>query len=90
MPRKSLTDKNGNVRGMTKSDMAGFAATSDVLGGSAINQLKKLRGQRGKQKNPTKESVTLRLDRDVIDWFKRNGAGYQGRINKALRMFMKR
>ena len=32
-----------------------------------------------------KVSVTLRLDRDVVDRFKATGAGWQTRINAALR-----
>jgi uncharacterized protein (DUF4415 family) len=31
--------------------------------------------------------VTLRLDRDVLDWFKKQGRGYQTRINAVLREF---
>jgi len=34
---------------------------------------------------PIKKPVTLRLDADVIAWFKRQGRGYQTRINRALR-----
>ncbi len=36
---------------------------------------------------PGKEIVTLRLDRDVLDWFKEQGRGYQTRINAVLRAF---
>ena len=32
-----------------------------------------------------KERVTLRLDADVLDWFRRQGRGYQARINAVLR-----
>ena len=32
-----------------------------------------------------KKAVTLRLDADVLVWFKREGRGYQTRINRALR-----
>jgi uncharacterized protein (DUF4415 family) len=38
---------------------------------------------------PRKKPVTLRLDADVIDWFKKPGGGYQTRINRALRKVMK-
>ena len=31
-----------------------------------------------------KKAVTLRLDADVLAWFKRKGRGYQTRINRAL------
>jgi uncharacterized protein (DUF4415 family) len=32
-----------------------------------------------------KETVTLRIDRDVLDFFQEGGAGWQERINAALR-----
>jgi len=38
---------------------------------------------------PIKKPVTLRLDSDVIAWFKKSGRGYQTRINRALRKMMK-
>jgi len=36
----------------------------------------------------TKASVTLRLDRDILEWLKRQGVGYQTRINAILRLYM--
>jgi uncharacterized protein (DUF4415 family) len=37
---------------------------------------------------PIKKPVTLRLDADVLAWFKKQGRGYQTRINRALRKLM--
>lgn len=37
---------------------------------------------------PEKQSVTIRLDADVLTWFKKQGKGYQTRINKLLRTYM--
>jgi uncharacterized protein (DUF4415 family) len=37
---------------------------------------------------PGKEPVTLRLDRDVLEWFRQQGRGYQTRINAVLRAFV--
>ena len=37
---------------------------------------------------PAKQSVTIRLDSDVLTWFKEQGKGYQSRINKLLRVYM--
>lgn len=34
---------------------------------------------------PGKDTITLRLDRDVLDWFRAQGQGYQTRINQVLR-----
>jgi len=35
-----------------------------------------------------KKQLTLRLDSDVLDWFRRQGRGYQTRINALLRAYM--
>jgi len=44
-----------------------------------------LRRGRGPQKSPTKVLTTVRLDADVIAFFKSHGRGYQTRINDELR-----
>ncbi len=35
-----------------------------------------------------KKAISIRLDKDVIDFFKGQGKGYQSRINDVLRSFM--
>ena len=37
---------------------------------------------------PIKKPVTLRLDADILAWFRRRDRGYQTRINQALRKLM--
>lgn len=39
----------------------------------------------GKFYRPIKQQLTLRIDADVLDWFKKQGRGYQTRINELLR-----
>ena len=41
--------------------------------------------RRGPQKAPTKEMISLRLDRDVLERWRATGPGWQGRINETLR-----
>lgn len=36
---------------------------------------------------PPKRSISLRIDEDVLEWFKSQGTGYQTRINAVLRAF---
>ena len=43
------------------------------------------RAVRGVQKAPTKKQLTVRFDPDIVEWFKSQGAGYQSRMNDALR-----
>ncbi len=42
----------------------------------------------GKFYRPIKNPVTIRVDADVLAWLKRQGRGYQTRINKLLREAM--
>jgi uncharacterized protein (DUF4415 family) len=43
--------------------------------------------RRGLQPLPNKASISLRVDQDVLEWFKAQGPGYQTRINTVLRAF---
>lgn len=42
----------------------------------------------GKYYRPVKKQVTLRLDADMLEWFKTQGDKYQTRINQVLRRYM--
>ena len=35
-----------------------------------------------------KRAISIRVDEDVLDFFKRQGEGYQGRMNAVLRSYM--
>jgi uncharacterized protein (DUF4415 family) len=59
----------------------------DVL---AQFELPKPRKGRGPQKAPTKVQTTIRLDSDVVAYFKNKGSGWQSRINNALRGVVER
>ena len=37
---------------------------------------------------PAKQDIHIRLDGDILDWFKARGRGYQTRINAVLRAFV--
>ena len=43
--------------------------------------------RRGLQPLASKASISLRVDNDVLEWFKAQGPGYQTRINTVLRAF---
>lgn len=46
--------------------------------------------KRGKQKAPTKQATTLRLDPEILDAFKATGKGWQTRMNAALSDWLKK
>ncbi len=58
--------------------------TEDMLGAPVLK-----RG-RGPQAAPTKILTSVRLDADILEYFKSQGAGYQSRINAALRAEVER
>jgi uncharacterized protein (DUF4415 family) len=37
---------------------------------------------------PKKRAISIRLDEDVLDYFKHEGAGYQRRMNAVLRSYV--
>lgn len=82
MKKKPLTNKEGEVRELTAEDFRRFKPLDQFPDLAAL-----VRGceKRGPQKTPTKQQVTLRLDRDVVERFRATGEGWQRRINEALR-----
>ena len=38
---------------------------------------------------PKKKAISIRIDEDVLDFFKQTGAGYQKRMNAVLRSYMR-
>ena len=46
------------------------------------------RPKRGPQKSPIKQPISLRVDADVVEFFRAAGPGWQSRMNDALRRAM--
>jgi len=44
--------------------------------------------RKGLKPVPKKALLSLRIDSDVIEWFRNQGAGYQSRMNALLRAYM--
>ena len=66
---------------LTDRQMARMRPTAEILPELVANPPR----VRGKQKMPTKVAVSVRLDADVIDAFKKGGPGWQSRLNDTLR-----
>ena len=80
---RSLTDWE-RVDAMTDADIeAAITADSDEAGveWDWPNASKGL--------PPRKEMVNMRLDREVLDWFRSGGKGYQSRINAVLSSYVR-
>jgi len=58
---------------------------ADVLPAALAAALPRERGQRGPQREPAKQLVSLRIDRDVVERFRATGGRWQMRMNEVLR-----
>ncbi len=73
----------------SKTDWKRLAEMEDKdIDTSDIPKLSDAFFKKAEVKVPPKQPVTLRLDADVLMWFKAQGRGYQTRINKLLRRYM--
>jgi uncharacterized protein (DUF4415 family) len=62
-------------------DMSDNAELKPEMLGRAI-------ARRGLKVAPPKRLLTLRIDEDVVGWFRSHGRGYQTEINALLRAYM--
>jgi uncharacterized protein (DUF4415 family) len=90
--------KKGTSRKLTRereAELKSLAALpDDAIDMSDAPELLDWSGaKRGMFYRPVKQQLTLRLDADVVAWFKTHldsGEGYQTRINRVLREFIQR
>jgi uncharacterized protein (DUF4415 family) len=82
--KRAITAKLPKKTSARVNDPDNPAWTEDMLGAPVLK-----RG-RGPQSAPTKVLTSLRLDADILEFFKSKGAGYQSRINAALRAEVQR
>ena len=81
---KPLTDPDGEVRELSAADLKRFAGPAALSPG-----LQRKLGVRGPQRAPTKERITIRLSRDVVERFRATGDGWQTRVDAALQDWLK-
>ena len=86
-PRAPLIDAEGEVRELTAADMRHFKPASQALP-PALQKTLGMR-PRGPQKSATKVATTIRLSPDVMAAFKATGAGWQTRMDAALKDWLK-
>ena len=80
----------GKDRPLTPKEKADWAKAVVVNNGcypavQAALAARRKQGERGPQHSPTKQSVSIRYSPDVLEYFRATGAGWQTRMNDALR-----
>ena len=85
MNRKPLTDEDGEVRELAQDDIKLFKPSAEVLPPEHFETLTK----RGRpRKAQPKKSTTVRLDPEVLEYFRATGKGWQTRLNEVLREYV--
>ena len=74
----------------TKEDFRRARPALEVLSKEVVDTIHRSRGQRGPQRAPKKELISLRVDRDVVEAYRASGRGWQTRANEALRAYAKK
>lgn len=52
-----------------------------------VAQLRAKRGRPAKTAEERKEQIALRVDKDVLEWYRSQGTGWQTRMNAVLKAF---
>jgi uncharacterized protein (DUF4415 family) len=63
-------------------------AEAAAAAAAEVGEIVRTIARRGLHKPPRKAAISLRLDPEVLDWFKAQGPGYQTRINAVLKAFV--
>lgn len=90
--RAPLIDDGGEVRELTAADLRHFKPAAEVLDPelyAGLLEMNRRAGVRGAQRTSTKIATTIRLSPEVMDAFKATGAGWQTRIDAALKDWLK-
>ena len=88
--RKNASRPDAENPEWTAEDFRRARPALEVLPKEAVEAIRRYRGQRGPQKSPTKELISLRVDRDVVAAYRATGAGWQTRASEALRAYVKK
>ena len=82
-PKKTKHKKTGSRSGRIARLHASVSVEDELLRLAEENA-----GAGSRWNRPRKQRISLRVDCEVVDWFKSKGPGYQTRINRILRTVM--
>ncbi len=87
MSNKPIIDKDGEVRELTAEDFKRFKPLAKA-NAPLLAKIKKGIGERGSQKAPTKVPISIRVSPEVVEYFRAEGKGWQGHMNRVLKEYV--
>ena len=88
--RKNASRPDAENPEWTEQEIRDARPLMDLLPKETAAAIRRYRGQRGPQKKPTKQLISLRIDRDVVAAYRATGRGWQTRANDVLRAHVKK
>jgi uncharacterized protein (DUF4415 family) len=85
--RTPRTKLDADVPYSVRNKAAVHAFWGDAIKHSGIPELRAKRGRPKKSEHELKEQIALRLDADVVAWYRKLGAGWQTRMNAVLKAY---
>lgn len=82
-PRSRRTGVPYDARSRTATKKFWSKATPHA----GVEELRTKRGRPAKAPDEKKQQIALRVDRDVLEWYRAQGAGWQTRMNAVLRAY---
>jgi uncharacterized protein (DUF4415 family)/uncharacterized DUF497 family protein len=89
-----MKDKPGSTRSRRtdvpydpKSKSATHKFWADATPHAGVDGLRAKRGRPAKAAGEKKQQIALRIDKDVLDWYRAQGAGWQTRMNAVLKAY---
>ena len=88
--RKGFFSRFGGRPSQVESLAPGIVPRAEAAAAAAAGVAQIVRGiaRKGLPQHSRKAPISLRVDPEVLDWYKASGPGYQTRMNAVLRAFM--
>ena len=88
--RTTARTRQADVPYNPKSKAATLKYWEDATAHNGVAELRAKRGRPAKAADERKEQIALRVDKDVLEWYRGLGSGWQTRVNRVLREAVRR
>jgi uncharacterized protein (DUF4415 family) len=85
--RTTRHTRKSDVPYSPKNRAATLKYWKDATAHQGVAELRAKRGRPAKPPEERKEQIALRVDKDVLEWYRRQGTGWQTRMNAVLKAF---
>jgi uncharacterized protein (DUF4415 family) len=85
--RTTARTRTADVPYSAKNKAATAKFWSDAIAHKGVEELRAKRGRPAKAPEERKEQIALRVDKDVIEWYRAQGSGWQTRMNAVLKAY---